>query len=65
MNNRPTIDLSERKIILRLLDVVFSIGFMVVLRMIFGLDHMPNLGPKVLVWFLTYVTYLWFFGYIF
>lgn len=65
MTRRPSIDISERKIALRLLDIFISTTSVVLVNWFFKLDylHLPN--SQAYIWFTTYVSYLMFFGYIF
>ena len=64
-NRRPTLELSERKIALRIMDVlmaILSIGFT---GYFLSLNYIDIHNEKLWTWIITYAVYFLFFGYVF
>lgn len=67
MFNSPnrTIDISERKIALRSMDVFLAILAIGITDWIFKFDYIDIYNEKLWIWILTYSVYFLFFGYVF
>lgn len=63
--NKSHLDISERKLYLRVLDVVFSLSGLYLLNRFFEFDYFDFSSPSIKLWILILVMYLWVFGEIF
>jgi len=63
--NKSHFDISERRIYLRTLDVVFSVLGLYLFNRFFKFDYFDFSSPNIKLWILILVIYLWLFGEIF
>lgn len=63
--NNSHLDISERRLYLRALDVVFSLLGLYLLNRFFEFDYFDFSSPSIKLWILILVIYLWVFGEIF
>ena len=63
--NKSHFDISERRVYLRTLDVVFSLLGLYLLNRFFKFDYFDFSSPSIKLWMLILVIYLWIFGEIF
>jgi exopolysaccharide biosynthesis polyprenyl glycosylphosphotransferase len=63
--SKPYYTISERKILLRLLDVIFAIEGLAILSFIFEFHYFNKGNGNIYMWVATLVVYILFFGEIF
>jgi len=64
-NRRPTLELSERKIALRIMDVIMALSSIGLTSHFLKLDYIDLHSEKLWIWIFTYIVYFLFFGYVF